>query len=266
MTSRPTRFAISLAAVMLATPATATTFLTITPASGTANVRLVNNGTGVPDQASNGNGARLYATTTGAAQSPGLAAVTLGFATGPLAALGAIPGWFQLDASSSTPATVDAGLIRQTGFDGFLRFTSRAPLQVGSTLHASGTELLRADFTGAALGGSFGASSASFASATGGTLDYTSTFLNFGSATDLGFSLAIGSLLTSLHVAGAGTTLDPYRAVRSFRGNASGTASATASIATSAVPEPETWAMLVAGLAMIGIQQRRRPRTLRIAG
>lgn len=256
---------LSAAGLAGAPPAAAVTIASFSAGGAGSNLRFVNNGTGAPDQASSGSGGRLYATATATGQSPGFAAVTFRFLDGPLASLGPVAAWFQLDAATTVPAALANGQVSQGGLNGMLRFTNRSALTLGTTTHAAGTELLRADFTGAVLSGTLGGTTATLGTTAGTSVSLSSALADFSNARDLGFSLSVSSLLSPLFVAGSGTAQSPYRALRSFRAVAGGQVEASNSVAVSAVPEPETWAMLVAGLALVGLQQRR-PRRRAIAG
>lgn len=265
------RFAVPAAILMFAAgPAHAvqSLFATFTAVGATRNVRLVNNGSGAPDNASSGSSASLYSTTTGSSNSFGVANTRFSFLQGPLAAaVSSLPAWFELNASLiNTPASVAGGDILQGGVSGYFRFTSQGQVVVGTTTHAAGTELLRGDFTLATLTGQSGGSDAVFANGLSGTIAYTSALAGFAHADAGAFQMNFASIASALSVAGSGTIGDPYRAARSFRGTATGNFSADNVGAVSAVPEPETWAMLLAGFLMIGFQQRRRARSVIIAG
>ncbi|KPF78934.1 hypothetical protein IP88_02755 [alpha proteobacterium AAP81b] len=265
---RRTPFAIA-ALLLVAAPATAATSLANFTAGGaTNNIRLVNNGTGSPDSASSGTSVRLYSTTTGSSNTRGVAAVNFSFLTAPLStSIASLPAWFELDASATaTPATVYAGTIAQAGLAGYFVFTARSAFVSGGTNYAAGTQLLRADFTAASLSGAFGGSSATLASTPGGDVTLVSDLASFGFADGEGFSFALTGLTNSLIAAGSGTVGDPYRALRSFRAIGSGEVEADRTGAVSAVPEPETWALLIAGFVMIGYQQRHRRRPNYVTG
>ncbi len=265
------RLALSVAMIVLAAgPAQAvqSLFATFTAVGGNRNVRLVNNGTGVPDNASSGSSASLYSTATGTANSFGVANTRFSFLQGPLAAaVTSLPAWFELNASLvNTPASVSGADIVQGGVSGYFRFLSQGQVVIGTTTHAAGTELLRGDFTLATLTGQSGATNAVFANGLSGTIAYSSDLAGFDYADAGAFQMNFASIASALAVAGSGTVGDPYRAARSFRATATGNFSADNVGAVSAVPEPETWAMLLAGFLLIGFQQRRRARSVIIAG
>ncbi len=242
-------------------------FATFTAVGSNNNVRLVNSGMGVPDLASGGTSASLYSTASGNSNSFGFANTRFSFVQGPLAsAVSNLPAWFELSANIvDTPATVDGGDVIQPGINGFFRFTSQGAFTVGTASHPAGTQLLRGDFTLARLAGQNGGASAVLSDTLTGDIVYGSDLASFD-FTDIGsFRINIASIASQLGLAGSGSAGDPYRAVRSFRGSATGNFSGDDVGAISAVPEPETWAMLVAGFVMIGFQQRRRARNTIVA-
>jgi PEP-CTERM motif len=263
------RSASALLLLAAASPAAAveTLFATFTAVGATRNVRFVNSGTGAPETAGSGTSASLYSTATGSSNSFGFANTRFSFLQGPLAAVvSTMPAWFQLNAALvGTPATAVGGDLTQSGISGYFRFTSQNGFTVGTTTHAAGTELLRGDFTLAQLTGQNGASTAVFADTLAGNIAYRSDIATFDFANQGSFQMNIAAIASVLGLAGSGTAGDPYRALRSFRGTAEGNFSVDNVGAVSAVPEPETWAMLIAGFVMIGFQQRRRARTTIVA-
>jgi hypothetical protein len=95
-----------------------------------------------------------------------------------------------------------------------------------------------------------------FASANGGAFASSATEY---SQSGNGFSflvsdLAPGSYLFSIH----GTTGDA--GMKTFSANGAGTDIGTYAIAAQAVPEPGAWAMLLAGMGMVGATIRRRTK------
>lgn len=242
---------VGMAGLALAAPTQATTVADFTPVAAGANLRFVNNGVGVPEQT--GSGGQLYSTASPSGQSPGLAPVSFRFQSGPLAGLGVLPAWLMLNATTVTPASIDNGVLTQGGLSGSLRFVSRTPLTQGTTSYAPGIDLLSAVFTDAALVGAVDTGTARFTTA-GGSVSFGSDLFTFDNARDLGLDFNLASLLPAFTVSGGG------RAVQSFRSEVSGSASASNGVPISAVPEPESWALLITGFALIGVQQRRRLR------
>ncbi len=267
------RLSILAGGLALAAPALAvqTTFATFTPTSAQRNVRLVNNGTGNPANASSGTSAQLYSTADGSSTSKGLASTRFSFLGGAIASyVSALPAWFELDATvTNRPADVVSGagtqFYVQNDVNGYFQFTTVDALVVGATTYAAGTVLLRGDFTLAQLAGQAGATNAGFGDTLTGTLSYSSPFLDFSAVNDSDFQMSFNSIAAALSVAGDGSLGNPYKALRSFRGTASGNFGSDPAPAVSAVPEPESWGLMIAGFVMIGLQSRFRARTRAIS-
>jgi hypothetical protein len=258
--------AVLAAAALGAAPllAAQTTFATFTPVGAGKNVRFVNDGTGNPNTADGGTSGQLYSTDTATATSKGLTDTRFSFLQGPLSSfITALPAKFELDASvTSTGATVfgtapDEFYI-QTNVNGFFEFTSANAITVYDTLHAAGTVLLRGDFTLASVTGPRGQSNAGFGDGFGGSLVYTSQFLDFSDTTNSDFQMSLNSIASTLFVAGDGTPGDPFKALRSFRATSSGNFSSDPAPYVTGVPEPQVWGLLVVGFGMVGVQVRRR--------
>lgn len=93
--------------------------------------------------------------------------------------------------------------------------------------------------------------------ATGGPIDFTVAELLDSSMTSLG-PLAFGSVPTTFMLS-AGTYY------LSFKGDAMKSSSYSGTIDVAPIPEPATWAMMVAGIAAVGVALRRRTQNVRVA-
>jgi len=93
--------------------------------------------------------------------------------------------------------------------------------------------------------------------ATGGPIDFTTAELLDSSMTSLG-TLAFGSVPTTFNLAAGVYHL-------SFSGDALKSASYSGTIDIAPIPEPATWAMMVVGIAAVGVALRRHRRNVRVA-
>lgn len=154
-----------------------------------------------------------------------------------------------ISATSSGAATLSGpnnNRIQQNLTGGLIRFTSLAPVTINGD---TGTNVLTVAFTGGQLNGRVGDSSLSFqASEPGDLISYSSSFYDFSNTLDDNFAFSFTSVNPTAGTTGNGAA----RRLRAF------TASSTATFATSIVPEPATWAMLIVGFGMVGFASRRR--------
>jgi hypothetical protein len=246
--------AAATALLVTATGASAAivTFAQFTNASGGRNVRWVNNGT----SGTNGTGGRLYTTATAVGTSPANTATMFSFVQAPLAGLGMIPANFFMDitVASGNAATASGTTRIQAIPTGSFSFTTTAPVVLGTTVFAPGSNLLTGVFTGGTISGS-GTSGSFFGDTSGSTLTYTSDFLFFGLTADRDFAMGLTSITQPLFRSTAGGP----KALRSFRAFANGSfASNPAPIPFGTIPEPQVWGLMVVGFGLVGVQVRRR--------
>lgn len=261
------------AAIVASGPARAavTTFAAFTPISAAKNIRFVNSGTGNPNVASSGLSGSLYSTSDATGTAKGLANTRFSFLQSPLSDfVTALPAKFELDATvTSTGANVTGTAANQsyiqTNINGFFEFTTSNAVTIYNTVYAAGTVLLRGDFTMAAINGQRASANAAFGDGFGGSLTYTSQFLDFSQTLESDFQMSLTAMAAQLLVAGNGTSGNPYKALRSFRATGSGNFGTDPAPLTSAVPEPEVWAMMLVGFGMVGLQVRRRGRQVSVA-
>ncbi|MHB8529924.1 MAG: PEPxxWA-CTERM sorting domain-containing protein [Caulobacteraceae bacterium] len=208
--------------------------------------------------------------TTGSLSTTGVgdtASVYFSFLNPVLASLKNIAATFTLSASSNTAAFTDtSGDIVQPGLGGTFSFvySGLAPLTVGGHTYTTGTDLLSGDFSGAEIVGSGSVGVAKDSILSGGNVTFTTGIdasqLAFSNAagSDKGFSLELTSATPLFARSG--------KVMRTFSANSTGGFSALLTAGGGGgVPEPATWAMLIAGFAMVGYAVRRRPVKLAFA-
>jgi hypothetical protein len=252
--------AMTVASVAAPAAAVVFTFGTYGQVNGAKTLRWVN-GTGEGQTTSSNVGGRIFTTATGSASGAGLApgstAVQFSFFQNPLSdTIFNAPATFTLLGTSSSattlggPNTAGTG-ITQGGIDGSFSLISAVPFL--QSCAAPCTNLLSASFTNGQLTGSIGGSTASLQlnSGAGGTLLFTSDFLDFDltSLRDVSFSLS--GLSNPISVATG-------KSLQSTRGVAGASFSSDPAPLVNGVPEPQVWALLVAGFGLVGFSLRRR--------
>jgi hypothetical protein len=135
------------------------------------------------------------------------------------------------------------------GISGTFSILALSPVSVGGITSSS---LLSATFTNATLAGTIGSSSIVFSgNNTTGTVLFSSDFLNFDNVQEQAFSFT-GNTINPLATAGENAHL------ASFRSSVAGTFATDPVPTISVVPEPASWAMLIAGFGLVGAAARRR--------
>lgn len=147
--------------------------------------------------------------------------------------------------------------LTQPDISGSIAITTKnAVVTPYGTVAAGSCLICISSYTGALIVGQQGGTSAAFAASTAGgsTMSFYSDFYDFSPspAFDYSFSLTGINPTLSAQTNSSGT---PIRALRTF------TASSTASFSAD-VPEPQTWALLISGFAMVGFAMRRRTATV----
>jgi hypothetical protein len=174
---------------------------------------------------------------------------------------------FSLSAVSTYAPVLSDGTFTQIFDTGTLTFTRTTPLYKLDALgHATGpalSNLLTIHFTNAVLTGSANGVTIGFAASTpASTISFNSDFRKFEDPKWLtNFNFAVAGNASSVAIARA--LVDPTltnvtgtRSLNSFRANTTGT------FASSAVPEPASWAMMLVGFAVIGVARRADVRKL----
>jgi len=230
------------AAALVAAPASAIITFSSTTIINTPNFQYLNNGANpgvLRTTLNNGNSLasslKVFSVTDAVAGFIALAATTSNFTL--LASTPAVSGL-----SAGSPFSI-------SGVNGTFSFIATAPITVGSV---TGTNLLSATFQNATLAGTIGGSQISLGGNNDvGTLSFTSDFLDFSDVEDMAFALT-GNTTSPLATA-TGGRLAGFRA--SVNGNFS---SDPPPGIFGVIPEPETWAMLLLGFGLVGVNMRRR--------
>lgn len=252
--------AAAVSALAMATPAAAvlTTFATFTAVGG-ANIRWLNAGTSVNRL----NDATYFTTATPTSTAAGSVVVDFSYINSLLApAVSNVSALYTLNAvvAKNSPLIVLGTTYIQPGLSGSFSFRSTAPIVVSgpglvTTFYAAGSNLLSGTFnSGSLVASRLGTSGATFASGTiGTTISFTSDFLSFDALSQL-------DRATSLTAIAPGSFPATNGALRTFRAVSSGQFSADPSPTALAavVPEPASWALLIAGFSMVGVSMRRR--------
>lgn len=258
-----TAAAVLGAGLVQATPAAAVveTFATYSASVSARNVRFVN----VGNSLSRTRDATMYTTSTATATVPGAAAVKFSFLIPELATfVTGVDALYTLNADIVRDSPVNAsGAFVQGGLNGSFSFITTQAITVSGprfTTHtyAAGSNLLSGVFSEGSIVGNIGSSAgSSFASGlNGGTITFTSDFVDFTGVVNLdrAQSLTAVAPLFGRH-AGANNALSSFRAVAG--GQFSSDPQPTVNF-LAAVPEPESWAMLVIGFGLVGLATRRR--------
>jgi hypothetical protein len=154
--------------------------------------------------------------------------------------------------ASTAGGLVAGGLGIAPATTGSIHFTSLSAVTYNGH---SGTNLLTANFSGGVFSGLVGGSVASFVnSQPPGAVTFTSDFINFSQTTARDISIAINAINPTIATNLGGSS--------SFAGTASGNFGADLSSGSpSGVPEPASWAMMIAGFGLVGAMNRRRSTT-----
>lgn len=172
--------------------------------------------------------------------------------------------YFSLDTISNVAPTAFAangqiGYSQQFG-PGKISFTRTTPIQLykanGQPNGPALSNLLTVMFDSAKLDTIARATTFSLiGSSPAQNLVFTSDFLGFDNATTFDFSLSMTGVSPSLSMAVFNPTLTNVTGQRTFnttRGNVVG------GFAANSVPEPESWALMILGLGLVGVTLRRR--------
>lgn len=247
-----------------ATPAAADvlTFATFSSITPIKNIRFVNSGTAT----GRAEDAQIYTTSTANANSAGATKVYFSFLqTGLSSFVNNVVADYALTASvaKGDMASIVAGYVIQPAVTGTMTFKSTAEITLASpyfapTSFAAGSNLLTVTFN-TGMAGSRNASSSTLSGSTegGSTIQFTSDFLDFSDVSNTDLSTTFSAMTSLLQVAATGN-----QSVTSFRATAGGQFSSDpAPMVVGIVPEPVSWAMMMAGFAMLGVAIRRHPRS-----
>jgi hypothetical protein len=237
-----------LASAVIATAASAVTFAQFQSIGDAANIRWQNNGAG--SNATNGTGGSVYTIASGASVVPGSRNVSFSFLNPALSPfITNVTAKFTFMGSVlGMPASLSGTTLTQDGISGSFSFKTTAPIVIGFTNYAAGSNLLTATFFNkASITGQDFATSAAITASTGSgsTIIYTSDFMSFANSVSRDYAISLTSVNNPLFAA-------PGKALRSFRANSTG------SFSSDVVPEPESWMLLIAGFSLVGLASRRR--------
>jgi hypothetical protein len=208
-------------------------------------------------------GGNLFTIATPDSTTPGTVATKFSFLNPVLFALGALDASFQLNAVA-TPGSVaqrTSGYDFQPIFSGSFSFTytGATTLHVLGHAYRTGANLLTANFVGGSIAGQDGGTSGSATASTsvpGETITYTSDLIRFTHTISQDFAISASSITSALG-------FSQYQALNSFSATTTGLfATQPLPELTASVPEPATWAMLVAGFGLVGVGVRRRTGAL----
>lgn len=253
--------AISVAALAAPASATVVTFASFNPIGNTANFRWVistNNNAGNFSR-----NATFYTTATANGNAPGTRNVNFSFLQPAIAPYATnITAAFTMNGTvTNTIATVSGSTISQSNVNGSFSFISTSAITIGSTTFAAGSNLLSGTFTTAELSGTRNGTSAGLTGSTPTTtISYTSDFLSFVGGSNYDFALNLTSIAPLLNATNAANQITgaPNKALRTFRAVVGGSFSSDPAPIPPAIPEPQTWFLLMAGFGLVGVSARRR--------
>ncbi len=168
--------------------------------------------------------------------------------------------WTMSGTVTNTVATIAGNTLNQANLAGTFSFVNVNAITIGSRTFAAGSNLLSGTFNSAQLSGTRSGNSAGISGSTPpvNSVSYTSDFLDFDNTAQRNFALSLTSVNPVLNSAGSGTPFVPSSAINSFRASAGGSFSSDPAPVVTAVPEPGTWAMMIAGMGLVGFARRRR--------
>ncbi len=247
--------------------AVVTTFATFSAVNSLKDFRLVN----VGNSATRAVDGMLYTTSTPNATTPGSVVVKFSFLQPQLNKyINNYNATFTYMASvaKNTPAQNVAGGVAQTGISGSFSFLTTSAITVSGPdfithTYAAGSNLLSGTFSSSTLFGSGSSAATSSSTTSGSTVVFTSDFLNFSNTVSRDRGLTLTAITPSL---AAGTAAN--KSLKSFRASVGGQFSSDPAPLINGlaiVPEPATWALLVVGFGMVGIQTRRRTRSATVS-
>lgn len=208
----------------------------------------------------------LYTTSTPTSKTPGTRQVKFSFLQPSIApyVTDVVANYTLFATMTNTAAMVAGNQIIQSNINGSFSFLTAAPITIGLTTFATGSNLLTGSFTNASIVGQRLGTSGSFGgSGTQGlTYTYSSDFLSFDPGSSLDFQINLTAIQSALQAIPSGG--DPTRALRTFRAFSTGSFSSDPAPIVTAVPEPAVWGLMIVGFGMVGLQTRRRDRNARV--
>ncbi len=140
---------------------------------------------------------------------------------------------------------------------GSVSFTAVNAVTIGSRSIAAGGNILTLNFSGGDLSAAVpGTSGNALVSIPGdGFSNVSSGFIDFPPVTLTDFSISLGNVSPGFSIGSGGLGTQSNARFTNFTARGSGDF-------TAAVPEPQTWAMLVLGFGLVGFARRRQLRTI----
>lgn len=232
-----------------------TTFASFSPLSTASNVRWQNS-----DGAANGTGGSFFTVANFGATTASAHAVSFSFLQPQLSQVSGVTALFSMNAAAPTGngVSIDGTTLTQQGVGGSFSFTSTTGITINDTFYAAGSNLLTATYANSTISGQRLGNTASYtgSSADGDGLIFTSDFIDFASAFDSDFNMALTGVFSGLQAAPTGP--NPVSALRTFRATAGGQFSTDMGPVVPPLPEPDSWALMVVGLGLVGASMRRR--------
>lgn len=254
------------ALVASAAPAVAqiTTFATFSSLNSTRNIQFLNQGT----SDGRSSDALLYTTPTGSTNTLGSTQVNFSFLQGGLSTfVSNVVANFTMSAAVAKNDAVDAfgNALVQPILAGTMSFTTTSAITLtgpyfATHTYAAGANLLTVVFDGSLFGSKNGTTAnLGGSSLSGNSVMFTSDFLDFSTVDNTDLAASFTALNSGLKVGDNGS-------LASFRATGGGQFSSDpAPTIIGMVPEPASWAMMVAGFGMLGIALRRRAQAARAA-
>lgn len=253
---------LSASALVLAVvPAKAqiATFATFASINSTKNIQFQNEGT----SDTRSNDALLFTTPSGSATNLGSTQVSFSFLQPGLSSyVNNVVANFTMSAAVAKNDTVDAfgNALFQPILSGSMSFTTTTAITVTSPYfsthtYAPGANLLTVVFDGSLYGTRNGSTANLGGSTLGGNnLLFTSDFLDFSNVVNADLAAAFTALNSGLKVGSNGS-------LASFRATGGGQFSADpVPNIIGMIPEPASWAMMIAGFGMLGVAARRHAK------
>ncbi len=166
-----------------------------------------------------------------------------------------VAGVFNFSATGNTDAVTFGSNAFQSLTGGSLSLISSEAVTIGATTYAAGSNILSLGFTGGTLSALLGGASPTVQVSLPGNIfsSVTSDFLDFPPLVFNDFSISMSAAAPSLSLV-QGRLAD-------FAASSTGTFAVDETGGPGGVPEPGTWAMMLAGFGLVGLSRRRNRAT-----
>jgi hypothetical protein len=250
--------AFSGALISTSAQAVVTTFASFSPLAGGSNVRWQNS-----DGAANGTGGSFYSIGSWSSTAAAARAVSFSFFQPSLASqVNGVTALFSMNAAapSGNGVSLNNNVLTQGGTAGSMSFISTSAITINDRVYAAGSNLLTATFGNSSIAGARLGTTASFTGSDGAgdNVVFSSDFLDFTNAFDSDFNIAMTGVFSGLQATPTGAS--PNSALRTFRATAGGSFSTDMGDVVPPLPEPDSWALMVIGLGLVGTSLRRKAR------